>query len=63
MAWCKQQGLIEREGKDCFEHRAKKQTAVFQLGAREVMKLTQNFASHTKLRIWLAFDSFVVFQG
>ena len=45
VAWCKQHGdpsiiLIEHKRKDCFEYRAKKQTAVFQLGAREGIKLT-----------------------
>ena len=45
VAWCKQHSdpsiiLTERERKDRFEHRAKNQTAVFQLGARDGIELT-----------------------
>ena len=59
VAWCKQHGdpsiiLTERERKGRFEHRAKNQTAVFQLGATEGIKLTRTFCSRTKHRIWPA---------
>ena len=45
VAWCKQHGdpsiiLTECERKDRFQHRAKNQTAVFQLGARDGIELT-----------------------
>ena len=44
VAWCKQFGdlsiiFTERKRKDHFEHRAKNQMAVFQLGAREGIKV------------------------
>ena len=43
VAWCKQHGdpsiiLTKQERKDCFEHRAKNQTTVFQLGTRDGIK-------------------------
>ena len=47
-------GLVHR-----FEHRAKNQTAVFKLGAREGIKLTWNiWQSHETA--YMTFDSFVV---